>query len=474
MMKHLGFTILVLWLAGCAGSAGGISEPQHAENAVTRAGGSSPIQHVVIVIQENRTFDNMFHGFPGANTVNVGKSHGKTYTMQPIPLQWPYDLRHDHPQFLEDYDNGKDDGFDAEIVKFKTGSGCSDYLNHPSCWVISKNPATKQMPFSYVQQSDVQPYWTMAQEYALGDDAFASNDGPTFVAHQYLIAGESGHAVEVPSTQPWGCNGPSSETVELLAYGQASPPEFSKATGHEIPGPYPCFTYATIADTLDAAGVSWSYYVQGQQPGANLSAFASIQKIYNGPDWKNVKSPDTTIFSDISNGTLAQVSWVMPSGDNSDHPGPQSGDKGPDWVASIVNAIGQSQYWNSSAIIVMWDDWGGWYDHVHPPQYADPQTKAREGLGFRVPLIIVSPYAKAGYVSHNQHEVASTLHFIEQTFGLPFLGSGSGQTFADQRADAFDDMFNFTQAPIVFQPIPTNFGARYFLTHPDNTPADEY
>jgi phospholipase C len=120
-----------------------------------------------------------------------------------------------------------------------------------------------------------------------------------------------------------------------------------------------------------------------------------------------------------------------------------------------VNEIGQSKYWNNTAIIVMWDEWGGWYDHVVPPQYKDPMTGAYEGLGFRIPLLIVSPYAKAGYISHQQHEVASTLHFIEQTFNLPPLGSNLNppMQLADQRADAFDDAFDFTQQPIPFKVI---------------------
>ncbi len=463
--------------AGCNGSSGG-SLPHRSYGSVMNAGTSSPIQHVVIVMQENRSFDNMFHGFPGANTAKVGRGHGKQFQLQEIPLTWTFDLNHSHTQFLEDYDQGKDDGFDSQINQTMWKPNCHDPINHPACWLISKNPKLIQMAYSYVRQSDVAPYWTMAQQYALGDNAFPSNNGPTYVSHQYLIAGESGHASEVPAGQPWGCNavktGPYKVTVELLAYGQADPPVFSKATGHEIDGPFPCFTYTTIADSLDAAGVSWRYYVERSGAGYNLSAFMAIKKIYKGPDWKYVRSPDTAIFKDITNNELAQVSWVMPSGKNSDHPGPQSGNLGPDWVASIVNAIGESPYWSNTAIVVMWDDWGGWYDHVHPPQYPDPQTKAREGLGFRVPLIVISPYARAGYVSHQEHEIASTLRLIEETFGLPYLGAGSSQTYADRRADGFDDMFDFTQQPIPFVPIPSNHDARYFLSHPDNTPGDTY
>jgi phospholipase C len=444
-----------------------------------RHAGSTPIKHVIVIMQENRSFNNLFYGFPGAKTFATGNGHGTTYKMQEIPMKWRYDLNHSHAQFLEDYDNGKADGFDGEIIKMKhTGTVCSDRVNaynEPSCWVESRAQRIKQMAFSYVRRSDIQPYWTMAQEYALGDDAFSSNNGPTFVSHQYLVAGESGHSVEVPTDHPWACKSKhKKETVNLLAYGQASPPVFSAATGHEVDGPFPCFDYTTIVANLDAANVTWRYYAQAHGAGNNLDPFEANSPVWGGPDRANIISPDTTVLTDIANGNLANVSWVTPSGSNSDHPGPQSGDKGPSWVGSIVNAVGESKYWDSTAIIVMWDEWGGWFDGVVPPQYADPQTGANEGLGFRVPLIVVSPYAKAGYVSHSQHEIASTLRFIEETFALPFIGSSSGQKYADQRADGFDDMFDYTQQPIPFKRISTKDNARYFLTHLDNTPGDTY
>jgi phospholipase C len=347
--------------------------------------------------------------------------------------------------------------------------------NEPSCWEISHARRLEQLAFSFVQHSDIKPYWDMAEQYALGDNAFSSNNGPTFVSHQYLVAGQSGHSVEVPTNHPWACKSKhKGETVNLLAYGQAAPPVFSSSTGHETQGPFPCFSYTTIVANLDAAGFSWKYYAQGQGAGNNLDPFQANEPIWDGPDRANIVSPDTTVLTDIAQGNLANVSWVTPSGRNSDHPGPQSGDLGPSWVASIVNAVGESKYWDSTAVVVMWDEWGGWYDGVVPQQYPDPQTKAYEGLGFRVPLIVVSPYAKAGYVSHSQHEIASTLRFIEETFGLPYVGAGTGQTYADRRADGFDDMFDYTQRPIPFQKIRSGKNAQYFLTHPDNTPGDTY
>jgi phospholipase C len=443
-------------------------------------GGTTPIQHVIVIMQENRSFNNLFYGFPGAKTAKTGKGHGTKYKLQEIPLEWrKFDLNHSHEQFLEDYDKGNDDGWDAMIVSNKqTGPICGsgvNRFNEPTCWVISKSAGFKQMAFSYVQQSDITPYWDMAKQYALGDDTFSSNNGPTFVSHQYLVAGQSGHSVEVPTDLPWGCDADKSNTVNLLAYGPADPPVFSAAAGHEKPGPFPCFTYSTIVSALDTYGITWKYYTQGKGSGSNLDPFEANEPIWTGPDRANIISPDTVVLTDIANGNLPQVSWVTPSGLKSDHPGPQSGNKGPSWVASIVNAVGESPYWNSTAIIIMWDEWGGWFDPVNPKQYPDPVTKAHEGLGFRVPLIVVSPYAKAGYVSHSQHEIASTLHFIEQTFGLPPISNGTSSIeYADQRADAFDDIFDFTQPPIPFVPISSPNDARYFLTHPDNTPGDTY
>jgi phospholipase C len=476
--RSLAVLISVALLAGCGGSS---PNPSSAAAAAHRASGTStPIQHVVIIMQENRSFENLFHGFPGANTVSSGVGHGTTYTLQPIPLKWKYEMTHSHYQFLEDFDGGKGDGFDEYITSLKkTGTLCSDPVNRynePPCWVWNKSAKFKQMAFSYVQQSDIQPYWTMAQQYALGDNTFSSNNGPTFESHQYLVAGESGHTTEVPNGQPWGCDGPASQTANVLAYGQANPPVFSAPTGHEIAGPFPCFTYPTLAQNLDANNITWKYYAQQTGSGRDLEPFEANKTIWDGADKANIVYPDKKVLTDIKSGNLPQVAWVTPSGSNSDHPGPQSGDKGPSWVGSIVNAIGESKYWNSTAIIIMWDEWGGWFDEVIPPQLTDPATGAYEGLGFRVPLIVVSPYARAGYVSHDQHEIAGTLKLIEETFGLPTIGSCSStsQEYADCRADGFDDMFDFTQKPIPFVPIKTTYDAHYFLTHTDNTPGDTY
>jgi phospholipase C len=150
--------------------------------------------------------------------------------------------------------------------------------------------------------------------------------------------------------------------------------------------------------------------------------------------------PSEQIITDVANGTLADVTWVGPNWKTSDHPGNNSA-LGPQWVASVVDAIGGSKFWDSTAIFITWDDWGGMYDPVAPPQLD------RMGLGFRVPLIVVSPYAKKGYVSHFRDEFASILRFTQQAYGLPSLGQ------TDLRADNLADCFDFTQKPLPFKMI---------------------
>jgi phospholipase C len=154
---------------------------------------------------------------------------------------------------------------------------------------------------------------------------------------------------------------------------------------------------------------------------------------------------------------------------DSDHPPLKPGqgsDLGPSWVASVVNAIGESSYWNSTAIIVLWDDWGGWYDNSSPPQ---PDYR---GLGFRVPCMIISPYAKQGYVDSTQYEFGSILKFIEEVYGTGSIGPTS-QGYTDQRATSLDAAFDFNQQPRTFTAIPSKYSVSHFLHEPpSNEPVD--
>ena len=466
----------LLFLAACEGGT-----PVNAPSPGPTAGPA--IQNVVVIMQENRTFDGMFQGYPGANTVSSGMDHlGVSHTLQPVSLAYPYDINHLRLQFLENYDGGKMDGFDEVITGFKgllDPTQCppdGDYLNRQNCWIINNpappmpNPGTP-IAYSYVPRSESEPLWSMAAQYALGDNFFPSNNGPSYVSHQFMISGQAGHVAEIPSdfNGTWGCDAPANTTTAVMAR-FTPPPSFPVDFGIEVPGPFPCFSYPTAADILDASKVSWKYYAPtiGLNLGDIWSAFDVIRPVRFGADWaRNVSAPETNIFNDIQNGTLPQVSWVNPSFVNSDHAGSRS-TSGPQWVASIVNAVGTSKYWQHTAIIVMYDDWGGWYDHVAPPQYLDPVSNTYEGLGIRTPLIVISPYSKHGYVSHTQHEVASSLHFIEKMFNLGSLG------VADARADALDDMFDFTQQPSTFKTISARMRKEDFLKQKPSVEAPDY
>jgi phospholipase C len=194
-----------------------------------------------------------------------------------------------------------------------------------------------------------------------------------------------------------------------------------------------------------------------------MNAFDVIAAVRYGPEWQtNISMPQTKIFKDISAGTLPAVSWVIPDYADSDHPGPKI-DNGPSWVSSVVNAIGESRYWDSSAIIVVWDDWGGLYDNRAPEQLGFG------GLGFRVPALIVSPYAKAGYISKTNYEFGSILKYIEDNWDLGSLGT------SDKRAKSIIDCFNYQQRPLPFTAIPSKHDKSYFLHRkPSYLPIDTY
>jgi phospholipase C len=385
---------------------------------------NSPIKHVVIIVQENRSFDNLFYQYPGADSVPPA-----SIALHQVALEDGQDICHFHASFTAAYDGGKMDGWPNEDVCGITGSGYG-----PS--------GVSSYMYGYVERSEVQPYWNLAQRYTLADRMFQSNSGPSFPAHQYLIAGQSANAAEVPnSASVWGCDSPPGTTVQVL-----------QPDGTETTGPFPCFNYATIANELDAASLPWMYYAPAVNASGGIwSAYDAVRSIRYGNDWNtNVVSPETQVLNDVAAGKLADVTWVTPSMPNSDHPLGKS-NTGPDWVTSVVNAIGTSPFWNSTAIFIVWDDWGGWYDHVKPPQY-DVM-----GLGFRVPFIVVSPYAKHGYVSHVQHEFGSILKFVEDNFNLPSLHE------VDSRSDDLLDCFNFNQSVTPFTMIPTRHPASFFV-----------
>jgi phospholipase C len=397
----------------------------------------NPIAHVVIVFQENRSFTQIFSGFPGADAPTSGKLlNGKTVPLRAIGFNTP-DLCHAYEDGLADWDNGKMDGFEQNCI-------------------IGGRPSGKLMIYSFLRRDLVGPYWAMARRYTLADRMFTTEFGESFTAHLDIIAGTTNlsptHAVvDLPSREPWGCDAPLGTTTRLV-----------NTQREESPGPFPCFTqFRTMADTLDAANVSWRYYAPPIDGYGRLwSEFDAIRNVRYSSDWKdNVVSPPPTVLTDIAAGKLAAVNWVIPDWLYADHA--PTNDLGPSWVAAVVNAVGKSKYWNNTAIIVMWDDWGGWYDDAAPPQLDF------RGLGIRVPCIIISPYVRKNYVSHTQYEFGSVLHFIEDTFGLPPLGSVA-DGYTDTRGTSLIDSFDFTQSPSAFVPIHAKYPPATFINMPSS------
>jgi len=254
------FTAAVMVAAVTACSGGSVNAPSP---VVPTPAPGPQIQHVVVVMQENRTFDGVFQGYPGANTQSFGfDSKGNKWNLQPISLAYPTDINHLRIQFLANYDGGRMDGFDKEIFSFTACSVTHDFLNDPSCWVYGTHfPAGSSIPlaYAYVPRTEVQPLWDMAAQYAIGDDFFPSNNGPSYVSHQYMIAGESGHVAEIPSdfNQTWGCDAPAPTTTAVLQIVNPQPAydPFPQQFGMELPGPFPCFSYSTIATQLDNKGI---------------------------------------------------------------------------------------------------------------------------------------------------------------------------------------------------------------------------
>jgi phospholipase C len=281
---------------------------------------------------------------------------------------------------------------------------------------------------------------------------FQTQGSGSFTAHQDLIAGATagtfgsltGSLIDYPSNwYSWGCDAQPGTTTPITQWNGSYPIPIVKA------GPFPCITYptGTMRDLLDAKSVSWKYYAPPYTPntaGELWNAFAAIDAVRHGPEWStNISTPQTNVIKDVKNGHLPALSWVIPDQPHSDHPNGQgSPDEGPSWVASVVNAVGKSSYWNSTAIVILWDDWGGFYDH-EPPPFLDQAG----GLGLRVPMIVVSPYVAAGTISHTQYEFGSVLKFVESTFNLGSLGT------TDARATSIGDMFNLKQKPRAFKTI---------------------
>ncbi|HEY1869093.1 MAG TPA: alkaline phosphatase family protein [Candidatus Cybelea sp.] len=432
-MSRIAAALTMLALTACSSAAAPL--PYMRGGTALRAlsdTGARKITHVVYVIQENRSFNDMFEGYPGAKTVSRGEdSHGTKIELQPVSLKTNYDMDHSADgMFAACNGTGKLPGTDCRMNGFNLEG-------------LYGGPRHGQ--YAYVPHSESKPYWDMAHAWVLADQMFASQLDESFVAHQYVIAAQAHASVNVPSYY-WGCGGGRTDQVRRI-------------TAQRVLGTFqmPCFDYQTLGDELDEAGLPWRFYTSSYRKplGGFWSGYQAIRHIFSGPDWaSDVITPQKKFLTDVRAGKLASFTWITPLCANSDHPS-CGGGFGPSWVASIVNAVGESKFWDSTVIFVQWDDWGGFYDPVAPPH------KDYDGLGFRVPLIVISAYAKKNYISHTQYETASVLRFAEDLFGLAQLAD------ADRRAASpARDCLDFSQKPRRFVPIESPQDAAFFLNQP--------
>jgi phospholipase C len=434
--------LLSLAVSGCGGGAAGPPPVSNLPPPPPAKKGKH-FTHIVIIVQENRTFDNLFATYPGADGTTVGKTHDGTMRLREAKLESSISPGNGYAHWIRDYNHGRMNGFDLDP--------------------IGRTPGT--YVYQYVNPAQIGPYWDLAKHYVLSDHTFQTEGSGSFTAHQDLIRGgteidASHNIIDFPTHAPWGCDAPTGTTTSLITADN----QWQQYQGR---GPFPCLTYRTLRDLLDPKQLSWRYYaptVGGSFAGNLWNAFDVIKAVRYGPEWSlNEATPETRVFEDISRDTLPAVSWVIPDFQNSDHPGDNS-DTGPSWVAQVVNAIGRSPAWDTTAIVIVWDDWGGWYDHVAPPG-----PRRYGGLGFRVPMIVVSPYAKPGYVSHRRYELGSIVRFVEDNWHLPQLGTTDVRS-----ADFVDDFFDFTRPPRKFEPTAGKYSKVYFLEQrPSNLPVDD-
>ncbi len=372
--------------------------------------GLSSLQHFVFIVKENRSFDNYFGTFPGANGATTGMiSTGQVIPLGHTPDQLPRDFCHSWGCTLADVDNGRMDKFDVSATDpAKLCNLNGDYL----C-------------YSQLTSVDIPNYFAYASAFTLADNTFSSIHATSTPNHFYTVAAQSGGAF-AQSSGVLLCDGNIGATITVI-----------DSLGH-VTKPFPCFDFATLVDSLEAAGISWKFYSPSK---TNFNPLDGINHIRNTALWNKVV-PDTQFVTDAQTGQLPAVSWMVSAGPYSEHPA-WSSCQGENWSVEQLNAAMQGPDWNSTAVFLTWDDFDGLYDHVPPPQVD------QFGLGPRVPLIIISPYAKPKHISHTQYEFSSFLTLVEERYNLASL------TDRDASANDMLDAFDFNQQPLPPLILPT-------------------
>jgi phospholipase C len=297
--------------------------------------------------------------------------------------------------------------------------------------------------YAQYAEADIPNYWQYARHFALADRFFAGMLGPSFPGHTFVLAAQAGWATGNPNVQVlrpyWGCDQDPTTLVTVENH-----------TTNMEEKVFPCFDIPSVPDVLPA-GVDWKFYGTDFYVLSEIwSMFDAIKSIRMGPGWSHVVDA-VTFDDDVDSGTLPAVTWLVDQDFDDEHPAIGSVCSGENWTVGHLNHLMNSPLWKDTAILFTMDDFGGWYDHVPPPRQYGMDPARPYGLGFRLPLIIISPYARPGSVFHEVSEQASIPRFIERVFGAPTLSSLDPAAQDGQANDLFG-AFDFTQAPL--PPLP--------------------
>ena len=386
------------------------------------------LKHIVFVIKENRTFDTLFGRFPGADGATTGRTcDGRTVRLRPAQDE-QIDVEHHFVPAAQAVDGGKMDCFD--LLLSPNGTNMHAYVQY--------------------RRPQIPNYWALAKRYTLADRFFSSVYGPTGVEHLWTVAAQSDRFVDHERPGQYGSGQPreycDDPTERAFSFPKLTAVEQQRVFGleedvHTAPRVrsfwierWPCFDIRVLPDELTAHRISWRYYWGGNN---FVQPLREIRHVREGPMWHKVV-PESTFIGDARSGRLPAVSWVTPPVGLSDHP-PASICNGENWTVELLDSLQRSPQWSSTAVVLTWDDFGGFYDHVPPPH------EDIYGLGPRVPAIVISPWAKRGYVDHTTLEFSSVLRLIERLHGLAVLGP------RDRVAHDMLEAFDFSQKPI--QPV---------------------
>jgi phospholipase C len=443
---------LALFPGACAASSS--SPPFHQETGITK------IQHVVVIMQENRSFDTYFGTYPGADGIPMQNGTPTVCIKDPAtgkcvkPYHNPNDLNgggpHGAANAIADINGGQMNGFIAQAERGRRG--CLN-TNDPIC---TNSKAVDVM--GYHTGADIPNYWAYARNFVLQDHMFEPNASWSLPAHLFMVS-----AWSAKCSRPGDPSSCVSNIVGPVTTKQAQP------GGAD-------YAWTDLTYLLHKYNVSWAYYLsKGSGPDCEDDQElctqnpqnANVPGIWNPlPNFDTVKQDGqlsnvqdvSNFFTAAKNGTLPAVSWIVPNGKFSEHP-PALVSVGQSYVTSLVNAIMQSPDWSSTAIFISWDDWGGFYDHVTPP------TVDVNGYGLRVPGLVISPYARQGYIDHQALSFDAYLRFIEDDFlnGQRIDPRTDGRP--DPRPDVREDAsilgnlvndFDFNQSPLTPMVLPAN------------------